>query len=170
MENTNKDLSKNEQFWNRIIWVAGLFSFIICVLLIVNYAQINRLDPINTEVINKLVNRLNQSPEDLELRQEIREMDLLARKAYFTNQWQIRTGGYLLLIAIAVVIISFQVIINNRKKNPQITDKEDQDLLEKQKITRKWVSIGGSFVVIAALVSAYLSHKSLENQFDIDCN
>jgi outer membrane protein assembly factor BamB len=167
MENTNKDFSKNEQFWNRIIWAAGMFSFIICVLLIVNYAQINRLDPINTEVINKLVDRLNQSPEDLELREEIREMDLLARKAYFTNQWQIRTGGYMLLIAIAVVIIGFQVIINNRKKNPQITDKEDQDLLEKQKITRKWVSIGGSFVVVAALASAYLSHKSLENQFNV---
>jgi len=167
MENTKKDLSKNEQFWNRIIWVAGLFSFIICVLLIVNYAQINRLDPINTEVINKLVERLNQSPEDIELRKEIREMDLLARKAYFTNQWQIRTGGYMLLIGIAIVIIGFQVIINNRKKNPQITEKDDQDLLEKQKKTRKWVSIGGSFVIIAALASAFLSHKSLENQFDV---
>ncbi len=65
MENNKKDLSKNEQFWTRIIWVAGMFSFIICVLIIVNYAQINRLDPINTEVINKLVERLNQSPQDV---------------------------------------------------------------------------------------------------------
>lgn len=167
MENNKKDLYKNEQFWTRIIWVAGMFSFIICVLIIVNYAQINRLDPINTEVINKLVDRLNQSPEDLELREEIREIDLLARKAYFTNQWQIRTGGYMLLIGIAIVIIGFQVIINNRKKNPQLTETKDQDLLEKQKITRKWVSIGGSVVVVTALVFAYLSHQSLDNQFNI---
>lgn len=167
MENNKKDLHKNEQFWNRIIWVAGMFSFIICLLIIVNYAQINRLDPINTEVINKLVERLNQSPEDIQLREEIREMDLLARKAYFTNQWQIRTGGYLLLIGIAIVIIGFQVIINNRKKNPQLTDNKDQDLLQKQKITRKWVSIGGSVVVITALIFAYLSHQSLDKQFNI---
>ena len=167
MENNNKDFNKNEQFWNRIIWIAGMFSFIICVLIIVNYAQINRLDPINTEVINKLVERLNQNPEDNELREQIREMDLLARKAYFTNQWQIRTGGYMLLIGIAIVIIGFQVIITNRKKNPQFSDNGDKDLLQKQKITRKWVSIGGTLVVIAALASAYLSHKSLENRFDV---
>ena len=167
MENNEKSLNKNEQFWQRIIWIAGVFSLIICVLIIVNYAQINRLDPINTEVINKLVDRLNQNPEDIELREQIREMDLLARKAYFTNQWQIRTGGYMLLIGIAIVIIGFQVIINNRKKNPQFSDARDQDLLQKQKITRRWVSIGGTFVVITALVFAYLSHQSLENRFDV---
>jgi len=166
MENNEKHLIKNEQFWQRIVWIAGAFSFIICVLIIVNYAQINRLDPVNTEVINKLVERLNQNPEDDELREEIREMDLLVRKAYFTNQWQIRTGGYMLLIGVAIVIIAFQVIITNRKKNPQFSDAKDKDLLQKQKITRRWVSIGGTLVVITALFFAYLSHKSLENRFE----
>ncbi|MBC8486333.1 MAG: PQQ-binding-like beta-propeller repeat protein [Bacteroidetes bacterium] len=167
MENNEKYLSKNEQFWQRIVWIAGAFSFIICVLIIVNYAQINRLDPINTEVINKLVERLNQNPEDNELREEIREMDLLVRKAYFTNQWQIRTGGYMLLIGVAIAIIGLQVIITNRKKNPQISDTRDQDLLQKQKITRRWVSLGGTLVVTTALAFAYLSHQSLENRFEI---
>lgn len=73
----------------------------------------------------------------------------------------------MLLIGIAIVIIGFQVIITNRKKNPQISETKDQDLLQKQKITRRWVSTGGTLVVITALVFAYLSHQNLENRFDV---
>jgi len=79
-------------------------------LLIVNYAQYKRIDPVETELINTLVQRLNNNPEDRQLREEIRTLDLLSRKAYFTNQWQVRTGGYLLLLSIAVLVIAMQVI------------------------------------------------------------
>ncbi len=167
MNKQETENKKHEQFWQRIALIAGAFSFVICILLIVNYAQINRADPINTEIINSLVERLNQNPADEELREEIRALDLLARKAFFTNQWQIRAGGYLLLIGIAIVIIAFQVILANRKKQPVISDGEKQGLLQKQKITRRWVSIGGVSVVATALVFAYLSHQSLEQKFSL---
>lgn len=167
MNNKDKYIRNNEQFWTRIVWIAGAFSVIICVLLIVNYVQINRVDPVNTEVINKLVERLNQNPADSDLREEVREMDLLVRKAFFTNQWQIRMGGYLLLMGVAIVIIALQVIITNRKKNPIILENADKDLLQRQKITRRWVSIGGTLVVLMALFFAFLSHRSLQNRFEV---
>ena len=86
--------------WKRIAQIAAVFSILISVLIIANYFQLNRIDPVNTEIINTLVERLNENPNDEALRNQIREIDLLARKAYFTNQWQIKTGGYLLLIMV----------------------------------------------------------------------
>jgi len=92
-----KEIS-NKLIWTRVAQVSGAFVFIISILLIVNFAQYNSIDPVETELINTLVDRLNQNPGDEQLREQVRALDLLSRKAYFTNQWQVRTGGYLLLL------------------------------------------------------------------------
>src|SRR5512139_3651263 len=100
----------SDTFWKRMALIAFIFGILICVLLIANYLQIKKADPVNMKVMNSLVERLYQNPDDAGLREEIRTLDLLSRKAYFTSRWQIRTGGYLLLLALALIILSMQVI------------------------------------------------------------
>ncbi len=163
MEIKENQTKVNIQLWNRIAIIAGAFSFIVCLLLIANYIQLNRIDPINTKTINILVERLNQNPDDVELRNQIRELDLLARKAYFTNQWQIRTGGYLLLISVIVLIISFQIINSSNKKEPVVSEDRSKDFIVSQIITRKWISITGAALVAVALLFAFLTHNQLGN-------
>jgi len=155
----------NIKLWQGVAIVTGVFSFIICILLIANYVNINRADPVNTETLDLLIERLNDNPDDDQLREQIRQLDLLARKAYFTTQWQIRTGGYLLLVNIALMVIALQIIISNRKKEPVISEKRDEAYLLLQKTARKWISISGALVIIVALVFAFLSHQKLENKF-----
>src|SRR5512145_2399455 len=100
----------SNRLWNRIAVVAGVFALLVGVLMIANYIQFKKADPVNMPVINSLVERLNENPADSVLRTQIRTLDLLSRKAYFTSQWQIRTGGYMLLAAVALMIISMQVV------------------------------------------------------------
>ncbi|MBU8893632.1 MAG: PQQ-binding-like beta-propeller repeat protein [Bacteroidales bacterium] len=163
--NNNKQIFKvNIQLWKGIAIVAAAFSFIICFLIIANYLQINRLDPVNTEIINTLVERLSQNPNDEALKEEIRELDLLARKAYFTNQWQIRTGGYLLLIGVIIFLIAIQLINSAKKISPEVGEKDDNNLFL-QKTARKWVSFGGIGLIIIALFFAFLTHNRLGETF-----
>ncbi|MFA8437085.1 MAG: PQQ-binding-like beta-propeller repeat protein [Marinifilaceae bacterium] len=155
----------NTRLWKGIALVAGAFSFIICCLLIVNYLQLNRIDPVNTEVINTLVERLNENPKDVQLREQIRELDLLARKAYFTNQWQIRTGGYLLLFLGAILVIALQMLYSRKKVLASQSNEDENRVLFFQKSARKWMTISGAALVSVALVFAFFSHKELEKQF-----
>ncbi len=164
MKKIKELLTTNTQLWKGIAIVAAIFSFIICFLIIANYFQINRLDPVNTELINTLVERLSQNPNDEALRLEIRELDLLVRKAYFTNQWQIRTGGYLLLIGVILFVISYQLINSAKKISPEVGEKDENNLFL-QKTARKWVSIGGVSLVSIALVFAFLTHNRLGETF-----
>ncbi len=157
-----EDLS-NIRLWKRIAQIAGVFAFIISMLLIVNYAQYKRIDPVETELINSLVERLNKNPEDNQLREQIRTVDLLARKAYFTNQWQVRTGGYLLLLSIAVLVIAMQIIKSKSLLDVVVTDKEDSFF--EQKNARKWISISGIILVLTALTFAFLTHNELSKEF-----
>ena len=161
----HKKTGVNVKLWNSIARIAGIFAFLICFLVIANFIQINRLDPVNTETVNTLVKRLSENPNDEALRNEIRELDLLVRKAYFTNQWQVRTGGYILLISLAVMMISIQIIKSAKPIDPLVdgTVAESDQLIKK--ISRKWISVGGGAIVLIALVLAFLTHDKLENTF-----
>ena len=114
----------NTKLWKWIAIIAGAFALLMCFLLIANYIQINRLDPVNTEAVNTLVTRLSENPDDEALRNEIRALDLLVRKAYFTNQWQLKTGGYILLISIALMLVAIQILRSTKAISPMIQEKD----------------------------------------------
>jgi outer membrane protein assembly factor BamB len=151
----------NVQLWKGIALASGIFSFIISVLIIVNYIQINQMDPVNVEPLNALIERLSEHPEDTALRDQVRELDLLARKAYFTSRWQVRTGGYLLLIGVAIMIIALQLISLAKKKSPVVASQNEEDLLLTQKKARIWISVVGAVLVALALLFTFMTHNQL---------
>lgn len=167
MINQKPKYKADKKLWQSVAIVAGAFSFVICLLIIVNYIQINRIDPVETTTIDALVKRLSQNPDDLQLREQIRTLDLLARKAYFTNQWQIRMGGYLLLIGVIIVIISMQMLLSAEKKKVDIKSESKTDLIFMQRQTRRWVT-GFSIVLVGlTMVFAFLTYRQLGTKFDI---
>jgi len=165
MSNKFKIRKINLSLWRNIAIVAGTFSFIICMLVLVNYIQINRIDPVNTELINSLVQRLEENPNDNQLREQIREMDLLVRKAYFTNQWQVKAGGYLLLLGVIVTAIALQMFFAGKQKLPEVTEQEEENIVLFKEKARKWIVVGGFGLVAITLLFAFLTHKELGNQF-----
>lgn len=162
-----KTVNTNERMWQRVALIAGIFSFIVCLLLIANYIQIKKADPINMNVLNTLVERLNQNPGDTQLRDQIRELDLLARKAYFTSQWQIRAGGYMVLAGLAIMLIAFQVISLKTKKEPIVTTEFSENTTLAQKHARRWIAGLGIVIVALALFFAFLSQNDLNKKFSL---
>tara|TARA_R110001583_G_scaffold4430_5_gene25682 strand:+ start:164 stop:2047 length:1884 start_codon:yes stop_codon:yes gene_type:complete len=155
----------NLSLWRGVAIVSGVFAILICAMVIVNYLQINKVDPVNTEVINSLVERLNDNPNDAQLREQIREMDLLVRKAFFTNQWEVRTGAYLLLLSLIVMIIAMQIMRMGKKILPSVDEEYSQNIIRYQQNARKWLSIGGSVLVVVTLILAFVTHKDIGTRF-----
>jgi outer membrane protein assembly factor BamB len=156
----------SNRLWTRIGLVSGLFALLICVLLVANYVQYKKADPVNMTVINSLVERLRENPADSLLQKEIRTLDLLSRKAYFTSTWQIRTGGYLLLFSVALVIISFQIIEYRRKITPVLASPYEDETLLQHKKARRWIIAGGSLILITAVVFGVLSADELSDKLN----
>ena len=160
-----KETIDNVRLWRGVAIVAGVYSFVFCVLIIANFTQINRVDPVNTKVMNALVERLKANPDDNQFREEVRQLDLLARKAYFTNQWQIRNGGYMLMLGVLVLIIALQFIRLATKQLPIVNPDNNEKLAYTQNRARLWVSIGGASIVVVALVFAFLTQSQLKSTF-----
>ncbi len=99
--------------------VAASFSLIVCVLLVANHLQLIAVDPLNSPALNRLLEKLDESPGDEELKEQIRALDLLARKAYFIRMWQIRTGGFFLLGGVALFLVCLKIMGELRPKLPR---------------------------------------------------
>jgi outer membrane protein assembly factor BamB len=141
--------------------VAAAFSAIICVLVIAGYLQVRAVDPLNSPALQSLVDSLSQDPANEELQQQVRALDLLARRAYFTSRWQLRTGGALLLGGVATLLVALRVMSSERRKLPLPAGPgEDQSWLMAAR-TRRWVAASGATLLGATVVAAVLSHSEL---------
>lgn len=135
--------------------VAGIFALIMSVMLIVNFAQLTRVDPLNTPALQTLVDQLKNDPSNESLKEDIRALDLMIRKAFFTSQWQLRTGGLMLLFSVLVLVISLRYRISLISDLEELESIEKSALLDKEK-ARKWVVYsGGAFFVLAILAGIF---------------
>ncbi|MEI6456282.1 MAG: PQQ-binding-like beta-propeller repeat protein, partial [bacterium] len=152
---------KTVRLLQNVALVSGIFAFILSVLIIVNFAQTRRADPLNISALKVLHERLNADPENDQLRTEIRELDLLARKAYFTNQWQVRTGGLILFISVVVVIISLKTIELLKQNLPEMPESKMEVFWADRKLNRRWVAITGIVLVLLAFALAIFTRDPL---------
>ena len=157
-QSTNKILI---QFLRGLALVSGIFALLICVLVTVNFIQLKRTDPLNTPSLTILNEQLAKDPGNTALQQDIRQLDLLARKAFFTSQWQIRTGGYLLVACLLVVIICMKTLEMITPKIPVMQTNEPEDPLNRRKIQQRWIIAAGSVIVVFSLVLAFFTHRML---------
>jgi outer membrane protein assembly factor BamB len=138
--------------------IAGTITVFVSLLLLINYYQLSTHDPTESKIIEALVQRLADEPNNEELIKEIRNYDLLARKAYFNAQWQVKTGGYLLLIFGALLIISLRIYYSLTAKIEEPKDPPENENLRKL-LAQKWIIGAGAVFIAISLVAAVLSNK-----------
>jgi outer membrane protein assembly factor BamB len=146
----------------RVALVSGAFCGIVALLLILNFWHMKQHKPLESKTIEALVRRLSEEPDNEELQEEIRSFDLLARKAYFTSQWQVKTGTWLLLIGGIVFAVSLKVHTDLRARivPPETVTEE---ILKARANAQYWLFMGGGLILGFALVAAYLSNDFLRD-------
>jgi len=161
-----KTKNKKSLIWyqvvKRIALVAAVFAVIVSILLLANYIQTKSIDPLNSQALNHLMLELQKDPENTALKEQIRALDLLARKAYFTNKWQIRTGGFLLFVSIVILIFSLKYLNSFRSKLPDLEqDLSAETSWESKIIARRSITYSGLVLFALALISGFLWESEL---------
>jgi len=144
--------------------IAGAFTAVVGLLLLLNYMQMKTGDPLNSIALKELIDRLSQGTDNGKLLDEIRQLDLLARKAYFTSLWQIKTGAYLMIAGAVVFIFAMRTYSNLSFSIDKPSDENINDKKERR-IAQRWISISGVTLLILAGASAIFSINYLK-QFD----
>lgn len=98
--------------------VAGVFSLLVCALLVIDGA--NRLEkiPMEETAFVELRQQLVEQPGNEQLREQIRAMDLALRQEYFREQRFTEIGSYLLLGGIVVTLVFGKWAATLRRRLP----------------------------------------------------
>ena len=161
MTNTEKiKLSEN------IAVIAGIFSITVALLLLLNFWQVSKSDPIESKALVALVERLKQESNNEELKIEIRNFDLLARKAYFNSQWQVKTGAYLLLFGAIVLAFALRVYYSAKSKiePPDIVLENE---IASRILAQKGIVIVGAVVLVLAFGASLATVNHL-NYYNVE--
>jgi len=150
--------------------VAGLFTLAVSTLLIANYLQVKAVNPLDNPEIIKLRLQLAQSQEpNPALAEQIRVLDLLARKAFFTSQKQLQLGGALLLGGAVVLAFSLYFATQGRPRRP-LPDPNAPvpGFWNVRARAREWIALAGFAWVIAALLAAHFTRLDVPAQTAAD--
>jgi outer membrane protein assembly factor BamB len=159
--NEPRSPEKINRLLKSIAFASAVMAFVMCMLILVNYLQLKNSDPLNAKTLKVLSERFANDPANEQLREEIRELDLISRKAFFTSRWQIRTGSYLLLFCVLITIICLKTIEQRTPAQPLLPDSEPPELWDIRQLNRRWVAYTGVSLVLVSLLFAWLTHNEL---------
>ena len=145
-----------KNLYRNIAAVTAVFALTLSIMLVTNFFQVRKLTPLQTEVAETLKSLNDVNADNPQLQEQIRELDLLARRAYFTQKSHLKTGLYLLLGMLAVLTVSLRLYYEGVKDLPdKEIDQLDDWLIQSR--SRKYVLGAVGAVGIAALVFAFFS-------------
>ncbi|MCL2041103.1 MAG: PQQ-binding-like beta-propeller repeat protein [Bacteroidales bacterium] len=136
--------------------VSAIFAVAFSVMLITNYFQVSGTDIIRSEALENLKQANEEYGDNPFLQEQIRELDLLARKAYFISINRLRVGVIILAVMVAVLVISLRIYFSKSKEIPDKDIDPVDDWLIKSK-ARKYVVWTAGFLAAAGIVFAVLT-------------
>jgi outer membrane protein assembly factor BamB len=136
--------------------VSAVFVLTFSIMLTTNYFQVRGVHPLQAEVMETLRQINDETGNNVELQEQIRQLDLLARKAYFIRLDHLMTGVYILIAALAVFIVTLRLYYAEDKIIPgkQITPVDEWMIKTHSRRYIHWITSG---LVVAALVFVFLS-------------
>jgi len=130
--------------------VAAALVLIMCALLTATYLQLKKADPLNNETLVAMRERYADGERSSQMKTDIRQLDLLSRRAFFTSRQQILSGGLIAVIAGVVMALAFGVYRSAVARVEPPGD-ENCDGIFWTGIARSRVWIAGGTVVLVAL-------------------
>ena len=146
----------NKNIFRNVAIVTSVFIVLLSAMLIINYFQVRGTTPLQTEVVETLKALNDQNAENVELQEQIRQLDLLARKAYFVQSGHLKAGIYILLGLIGILMVCLRFYFENTKEIPDKEIDPIDDWLIKSK-SRKYINWGIVGLAAVALGFAFFS-------------
>ena len=147
--------------YRNIAIVSAIFIVTFSTMLVVNYFQVRSTSPLQTEVVETLKQLNDANANNPVLQEQIRQLDLLSRKAYFVQHDRLMTGVYILLGMLAVCFVCARGYFAGSKDIPaKDIDPVDEWVIKTK--ARQYVVWCASGLAAIALVFVVLSSPHLQ--------
>jgi outer membrane protein assembly factor BamB len=151
---------KDKKTVETVSLVSGLFTLIVALILLLGYVQLQRVKPLENPVLLQLKEQFDRDQENKDLQEQIRALDLISRKAFFSSTWQVQAGSYLLLAGAVIFILAQRLLTATDKTIPEFPG-EQRDEKAINSIKRRWLLVPAVILFMAALVVSLTMRRNL---------
>jgi len=145
--------------------VAGIFTLLIAFTMLFTLIQLKRINPLENQALLQMKEQFDKDPDNKDKAEQLRAIDLMARRAYFSSRWQVETGSYLMLAG-AIVFVIFQRLIAVNDKLIRTKPQEKPDLFSVQKKSKNYLIISASVVIFLAIISSFVLRTKLPSPYN----
>ena len=154
-------LSEKEiSFLKGLSQVAGIFTVIIALTMIFSLIQLKTINPLDNPALLSVKEQYDREPDNADKAEQVRAMDLMARKAYFSTRRQVETGSYILLAGAIVFIFCQRLITGNEKLVPVLTE-EKPDMSGQKSRNRNYLLLSASLISVGAVIASFILRSDL---------
>ncbi len=150
----------NRNVYRNVALVTTVFALALLFMMGVSWVQMRRTTPLQTEVMETLKQLNESNTENAELAEQIRQLDLLSRKAYFTQESQLKNGAWILCLMAAVIGLSLRMYYKDTKNLPEKELHPIDEWMTKSK-ARKYIGWGVGGLAAAGLLLAIFSSPAV---------
>jgi outer membrane protein assembly factor BamB len=140
--------------------IAGIFTLIVALLMIFSLLQLKTINPLDNPALLSVKEEFDKDQANVGKAEQVRAMDLMARKAYFSTRRQVETGSYLLLAGVVVFILCQRLIAGTEKLVPVLAQSKP-DPLEKKARQRQYLTVSASLITIGAVLASFFLREGL---------
>lgn len=151
---------KEIMIFKNISLATGIFTIIIAITMIFSLIQLKIIKPLDSPSLMMVKEQFDKDPGNRDKAEQVRAMDLMSRKAYFSSRWQVETGSYLLLAG-AFIYVLLQRIIAGTKKPPRSFQPERPDINSERVRGRKYLTVSAVSVIIIAVITSFVLRNDL---------
>ena len=150
----------NRNVYRNVALVTVVFALALLVMMGVSWLQMRQTTPLQTEVMETLKQLNESNTENAELADEIRQLDLLSRKAYFTQESHLKTGAWILCGMAVVIGLSLRMYFKDSKNLPEKELDPIDEWMTKSN-ARKYIGWGVGGLAAASVLFALLTSDTI---------
>ncbi len=151
---------KEIRIFNGISIIAGIFTVVVAITMIFSLVQLKTINPLDSPAIVKIKEQFDRDTENKDLAEQVRAIDLMARKAYFSSRWQVETGSYLLLAG-ALLFVVLQRLVAGSEKPAKSFRPDKPDIKSERSRNRKYLLISAVSITLLAVISSFVLRSEL---------
>ena len=140
--------------------VSGGFTLIIALTMIFSLIQIKTINPLDNPALLSIKEQFDRDQSNPALAEQVRALDLMARKAYFSSRGQVETGSYLFLAGAIIFILCQRLISENEKAKPEFPGSRPEVTVRAEK-TRKYLFYAASAISVIAIAASFILRSEL---------